>query len=116
MADRTVQLTDREKYMIAAHMLQNITPKDHEEGIKFYDVFKEADLAYSKKLLTNKQLAASTAVDDIDDTVEREVKLSNASINYLIEVTNKPMTGIQTLTLVPLGVRIRAVQLEQYAK
>lgn len=115
MSDKTIGFTAREKYILTAHMLTNVMPKDTEEGIKFYDIFKECNLASSKKMLTSRD-ANKFHMDDLDDAVQIEESVSTGSVNYLLEVLNKPMTGVQTLTLVPVTIRLRAAQLSQYSK
>lgn len=113
MADATITLTAREKYILSAHMLTNILPQGIEEGIKFYDVFKECNLAAYKKMLTSKD-APKHHVDDMNDEMQITESVSPGSVNYLLEILNKQMNGVQALTLVPVAIRLRAVQQNQY--
>jgi len=114
MADTkvSVSLSAREKFCLAAHMLTNIVPKNHEEGIRYYDSFQQCDLEQYRLTLTKKELFAKADVNEMSNTADMDVSLANSTVTYLLEVLNQPMSGLHTLTLVPLAFRLRNAQVE----
>ncbi len=111
-------LTAREKFALAAHMLQNILPKDHEEGIKYYDVFVECGLEDSKRILSSTKAAEQNkiGISDIDDEVSFDCPIQSSTLAYLLEILNKPMAGIHALSLVPVRVKLTRIQSEKFEK
>jgi hypothetical protein len=108
-ATKSFHINEQEAFVLTLYLLNNIQPKDRHEQRRYGRVFSEFELNPIRQRLKGPDQRPVT-IDDFHEEDLIEVDVANDTLEYVLEVTDKPMVGLHSLVLLPLQERLIAVK------